>query len=866
MTNKSNLFYKRKAILLPLLFLSLFLLFTVSVKDVSATPVNTIYVNDSGGNDASDGSSWLLAKKSIKNATGTVKTNGTVKIANGQYSGVNNTHITIDKNMKISGQTETGTVINGTDSNWIFHINNGITVNISNLTITNGKGGQDNVIFNSGTLTIDESSFTSNTADNVNGGVIYNNGTLDVNDSIFTGNIVIDGNGGAIYNNGTLNVNNSNFTSNTADNVNGGISSGGAIYNNGTLNVNNCNFTSNSAADGNGGAIVNEGTLTVTNSDFTSNTAKFGFGFGGVNSGGAIYNNGISTVDNCNFTNNAATEGFGGSNIGGAIYNNATMNVKNSTFTTNYVWGKGGAIYNEGTLTVDNCTFTSNSANAGGAIYNTGTLTVKNSTFTDNNASDTAGGGAIKNNGGTITLMGCTFVSNRASGYMGGGGAINNTGTLTVKNSTFTNNTASFYGGAIYNTGTATVNFNRIIGNRANFGSSIYNTNGGSTDAKYNWWGSNTSPGGMVNGDVSYDPWIVLTVTSKPAAIVKGDNSRITADLLHDSNGGYHDPVNGHVPDGLTVIFSSDSNGTVNPVSSITTNGQANTTFTGLNPGISIISATLDSETMSTNVTINKTTTKVNIGPVSGLKGHNVNLTARLTDNHNDPVKDAEIQFNINGTFVGTSKTNSNGIATLNYLITQDNGTYTILAEYLGDTVYVGSSNTGMLTVTSTPVNPVYKLYLQISSSNNHPTIGETFTLTYKLGNKGPDSANNVTVTIPIPVGFSVSNITGDGNWIYNRANNTITWTLTSVPVGDPYLYVSGKTVKAGQYIFGSSLSSETLKLNSAEVIPTYKTTSKTDGRSTNTITMQHTGVPIAGLLLAILMVFGGYIIPRLKK
>ena len=74
MTNKSNSLFKRTTILLPLLLLSLALVFTVSVKDVSATPVDTIYVNGSSGNDAADGSTWILAKKSIQNATGNVKT------------------------------------------------------------------------------------------------------------------------------------------------------------------------------------------------------------------------------------------------------------------------------------------------------------------------------------------------------------------------------------------------------------------------------------------------------------------------------------------------------------------------------------------------------------------------------------------------------------------------------------------------------------------------------------------------------------------------------------------------------------------------------------------------------------------------
>ncbi|UTB32352.1 MAG: Ig-like domain repeat protein [Methanobacterium sp. ERen5] len=861
MTNKTSLFFKRKAILLPLLLLSLGLIFNVSVTDVSATPVNTIYVNGSGGSDASDGSTWFLAKKTINNATGTAKSNGRVQIARGTY---NESNIHIIRNMTIIGDNQLNTIVDGQQSgNSIFTVATDVKLTIINLTLTNGTSRSGSAIENTGTLAVYNTTFTSNSETYGQGGAIYNSkgSNLTVDNCKFINNTASDNGGGAIYNFGTATISNSNFTNNRAFSSYGGSNLGGAIenMNDATLNLDNCTFTNNTA-----------------NSDF-----------GGANHGGAIYNNGFLNIDNCTFTNNTTTGG------GGAIYNNfgGTITAENNTFNDNRSSYGGALSNNQGTSNLDNCTFTNNISYYGGAISNNqGTLNLDNCNFTDNAASDTGGGGAIYNSGGAVTVDKSNFTGNRAPGYLAGGGAIytkdgtltvynttftnnyaafwggaiDNEGTLIVKNSTFTNNNVVTRGGAIFNTGTATVNFNRIIGNKAGTGNDIYNS-GGTFDARYNWWGSNTNPSANISGsDVSYNPWIVLTVTPNPATIKIGGKSHIKSDLLHDSNGVYHDPAKGHVPDGLTVKFSSDSNGTVSPVSSITTNGQANTTFTGLNPGISKMSATVDNETVIKSVTI-KTTTKVNVLPVNGLKGDSVNLTARLTDNHNDPVKGAQIQFSINGTVVGTVKTNNNGIATLKYVITENKGTYLIFAEYLGNSTYLGTNNTNQLKVKPTPVNPVYDLYLRINSSNNHPKVGELFTLTYKLGNNGPDNASNVTVTIPIPVGFNVSNITGDGNWTYNTTNSTITWTLTNVPVGDPYLYVTGKTVKAGQYIFGSSLSSETLKLNSTTVNPT-STTSKADGTLTNTIAMQHTGVTIAGLLLAILMVFGGYIMPRLKK
>ena len=129
------------------------------VNVTAASPGDTIYVNSSGGNDSFDGSSWSYAKQSISNATGTLNTNGIINIANGQYTGTNNTNIIINKNMTIQGQSETGTIINGTNTNWIFHINTGITVNISDLTLTNGTSNNGGVIYNQGTLTVTNSTF-----------------------------------------------------------------------------------------------------------------------------------------------------------------------------------------------------------------------------------------------------------------------------------------------------------------------------------------------------------------------------------------------------------------------------------------------------------------------------------------------------------------------------------------------------------------------------------------------------------------------------------------------------------------------------------------------------------------------------------
>ncbi len=220
---------------------------------------------------------------------------------------------------------------------------------------------------------------------------------------------------------------------------------------------------------------------------------------------------------------------------------------------------------------MDNSIFTNNTAVSGGAIYNAPycSLNVTGSIFTGNTAD--YNGGAV-NNDGNLTIIGSTFTGNRA-----------------------------VYGGAIADHTNLTIHFSRIVGNTATTGSAIYTTD--TADARYNWWGSNANPSSKVSGNVTVGPWIVLTVKATPKDILAGGKSTVTADLLHDSKGVYHDPKNGHVPNGLPVTFTA-TNGTISPSQSIMVNGGRTSTFTAKNLGNATVKATVDNQTVSTNISV----------------------------------------------------------------------------------------------------------------------------------------------------------------------------------------------------------------------------------------------------------------------
>ncbi len=231
-----------------------------------------VYVNTTGS-DSNPGTidqPFLTIGKGIDS----VDPEGTVNVANGNYSGTGNTGILISKNMIIVGQSQKGTIINGTNSAQIFHIYpSDVNVTIMNLTFANG----------------------------------YSAASFEHPDN--------PGFGGAIANDGYCTVSGCTFISNTA------TMAGGAIWSDVGLIVNECTFTGNNAPGIGGGAIlINQGSCTISGCTFTGNTAQYG---------GAIINGGSCTVNFCRFYGNTASNGTAIANVG------AQMNAENNWWGSN---------------------------------------------------------------------------------------------------------------------------------------------------------------------------------------------------------------------------------------------------------------------------------------------------------------------------------------------------------------------------------------------------------------------------------------------------------------------------------------------------------------------------------------------------
>ena len=559
-----------------------------------------------------------------------------------------------------------------------------------------------------------------------------------------------------------------------------------------------------------GGAINNHGTLNIENCTFENN-------HGTVN-GGAI-NNWLGTlnISDSEFNNNYAGSG----NYGGAIFNsNGDLTIINTKFNGNHADVDGGAIYDGfGTNSIINiigCEFKDNYVtNDGGAIYISGTLTSSFSSFTGNYARR---GGAIINLG-ISTLNNCIFTQNRAEaiGITVDGGAIINIATLTLNNCLLSQNSAksstNAAGGAIASGGGQTLTINQstltqnsVEGINADGGAIALFS--GNLYANYNRIYDNTA----ITGTAIYNTYGYV------------------ADVKYNWWGSNN-------PDFDTLIYNLNSaNYNYSPWIYMTINSDPNT----INKGeTSLITANFNNAFDGTTVT-----------PLNPADGHIPDKTL--------------VTFNTDLGSVGSKTINKETI--------DGTATATLTADETAGISHVNAVTDSQTVNTSVTINPEStqsSLYLTITPSKNNPMVGDTVIYTLKVGNKGPDTAENVVMTYVVPKGLEfVGGQVDMGTYTYNPTTRTITWKIGDVPVGDPYMRLSLKVLSSGTYLINPTLSTSTydptLNTNTQSLTVNAAATpnnmDNTVNAATNTVNMQETGISLTTLVLAILMIACGII------
>ncbi|WP_281774101.1 chitobiase/beta-hexosaminidase C-terminal domain-containing protein, partial [Methanobacterium formicicum] len=184
-------------------------------------------------------------------------------------------------------------------------------------------------------------------------------------------------------------------------------------------------------------------------------------------------------------------------------------------------------------------------------------------------------------------------------------------------------------------------------------------------------------------------------------------------------------------------------------------------------------------------------------------------------------------------------------------------------------------------------------VYVQVTPSVESPSVGDTVKYTFKLGNNGPGVATDVVFTYQIPEGMEYAGVTVDagdnrdsngslhsGVVNYDPATRTITWTFDKLYKCDPWLYLDMRVINPGTYLIQPTLTTSnynpglTSRIGSLQVNAVAKVSSTgtsnvqaatTTSVHAGTVPMQSTGMPLAGFIMGILCVGGGFVLNRRK-
>ena len=230
---------------------------------------------------------------------------------------------------------------------------------------------------------------------------------------------------------------------------------------------------------------------------------------------------------------------------------------------------------------------------------------------------NTANGIFIDAGSNNSTIIGNNLINNSLDGI-----SINSSNDNTISNNIISNNNRD--GIHLNNSSAHHINFNRIVSNNR-YG--FYKTGNGNVDAINNWWGSNNpvvsaASGSDIyvpGGSVTYDPWLVLNLTSSCDRSDRNGttyNYTITADLTHNNHGedtyNNNGSSNGNssdntLPDDIPINFSTTF-GTIGTTVS-TRNGKAVTTLNSTAASSANVTITLDDQAITIPVNITGVTT-----------------------------------------------------------------------------------------------------------------------------------------------------------------------------------------------------------------------------------------------------------------
>ena len=260
----------------------------------------------------------------------------------GQTVTLAGTAITLAKDQTIAGS---GLVVDPAGQSRAFNVNYGLTADISDLNIVNGREIKGGAIFNAGTLTLD--------GVNVSSSVAYTNEAVDPTDKILP-----DGFGGAIYNSGALTVNGGVYSNNESAYF------GGAIYSIGALEIDGATFDGNASNYFGGAIYFQNSNASIKTSIFKNNESNY--------NGGAIAAAATGSASNLSIVNSLLVGNKSANAEGGAVYavadgSNMTVEFVNDTVADNSAAIGGGVALDGAAATMKNTIVAENEGSYQGA-------------------------------------------------------------------------------------------------------------------------------------------------------------------------------------------------------------------------------------------------------------------------------------------------------------------------------------------------------------------------------------------------------------------------------------------------------------------------------------------------------------------
>ena len=376
-----------------------------------------------------------------------------------------------------------------------------------------------------------------------------------------------------------------------------------------------------------------------------------------------VTNGAIFKIDDATLTNGRA-------DYGGAIYVDVDsfLNTQNVVLYNNTATYRGGAIYSEGTVDVmdsvldsNDITFrTKNDDNGGAAIYNLkGDLSISNSNIT-NNLKDIV----IRNGNdgdllvGVVVTSGYTFIEDSyfANNTGSWGGAISSLGymndesyLLSIKNSKFEGNNATF-GGAIFVESSKLEVDNCTFENNKGLGvgsSGTSNTQGGAIIVHPAQSSVSITDSTFIGNSANVGAAVSLSRVDGDSII---ENCTFT-DNTASSEGG---AIYGYTVGKLTVANSTFSGNTAPWGNAISNDGilvLSNNTVSGSSADIANYYGTIESE-MNIVILNNETVT---------FTGETL-ITAKVTDDNNNLIKDINFVFVVNETELEAKFNSTSGL------------------------------------------------------------------------------------------------------------------------------------------------------------------------------------------------------------